>query len=387
MLRILADWDYVMEKSRHIAINLPFTPIARAIMRGIRVHFELGSKWTFEIRSQQDRATCRWIQNECDGVITYGGTPSWHRSILRTGVPCVVLVSGARNLSLPSVCDDNAGIGRQVAADFLVRGFKTFGVCAGERISSQARSEGFIRAIEQAGHRVREYTEPSGTEAEVSRRALSKWLRELPKPAAVFAVNDSQGTLVLGSCRRMGIAVPDELVVVAVGNDVEVCNFCHPPLSSVRIPFDMMGREAGALLHRLMKGEEAPKQPIVISSHGIATRRSSEATVVSDPVVAEAARYIVEHACDPIGVEDVAEHVGYSYRRLHERFQACGRSLHGEIRRVQLNRAKLLLTETDMPINGVAKVCGWRTAKQIDRIFKQHEAIAPLEYRTRFRTS
>jgi LacI family transcriptional regulator len=376
-----------MEKSNHIAINLPFTPISRAVMRGIRSYFEPGPQWTFEVRSHQDAATCLWIKTRCQGVITYAGTLAWHESILKTGVPCVVITSTVNHVPLPSICEDHRGVGRQVAEEFLRRGFRTLGICSAERVSSGARAEGFVEVSEKAGHRVHLYSERSQVDAETSLAGLRQWLRELPKPAAVFAVTDSRGTLVLEACRREDIAVPEELVVVAVGNDVEVCNFCYPPMSSVAIPFEAMGRAAAELLYGLMRGDAAPASPIVISPQGIVTRRSSEATVVSDPVVAEASRYIVEHACDPIGVEDVARHTGYSYRRLHERFQeAGGRSLHGEIRRVQLNRAKLMLTETDVPIYEVAKACGWGTAKQIDRIFKRHEGMAPAAYRRRFRS-
>jgi LacI family transcriptional regulator len=382
-----------MDKPRHIAINLPYTPISREIMRGIRDHFEVGPQWTFEIRSGQDGPTRKLFKKECDGVITYGSNRPWHRSLIRTGLPAVVLTSDIRNVDLlPAVSEDNIAIGRIVGEDFLARGFKNIGVVMSAHKSyALDRSRGFTQAVRRSGIDVLEFPGPEepADEARLAAHALvlAKWVRSMAKPAALFAVNDSQGTQVLNVCRKSGIRVPEDVIVVGVGNDAQVCNLCSPALSSVAIPYVEMGRRAGALLQDLLDDKPVSERTVVIPPLGIVTRRSSETTTGSDPLVVQAARFIADHACDPISVQDVARHVGYSYRRLHERFeQATGRLLHDEIRRVQLNRARLLLTETSTPVHKIAQACGWQNGKQIDRIFKQHEGMTPMAYRERFRT-
>src|SRR5262249_59635315 len=93
---------------------------------------------------------------------------------------------------------------------------------------------------------------------------------------------------------------------------VLACEMANPPLSSVVPDCRRIGYEAAALLDRLMKGERPPRTTREIPPMGIVTRQSTDVTAIADPRVAEAMKYIREHACEGIGVEDVLDQVTIS---------------------------------------------------------------------------
>lgn len=360
-------------------------PIASSLLHGVRTAFANDPNAALHLISGYDPATLRWVRRECHGALVFSSDARLHRRLCASKLPAVRLALGPD--WRPAVTEDHAAVGRMAAEHFLDRGYRQFGFVSTWRYPyAAARGQAFAQALSAVGRSVYTHTPPRTLDPRRLMNALDAWIAALPRPIAVFAVNDSLGLQVLAACRRLGVSVPHELAVVAAGNDLDVCSLSWPPLSSVAIPFERIGYEGAALLRRIIAGQADPDVCLVVPPQGVVTRQSSETCAVDDPVVARAIRFISEHACDPVSVRDVAEHVGYSHRRLLERFQrATGRSLHEQIRRVQLNRAMRLLDETAMPVRDVALACGWRDGKQIGRIFRQHLRLTPGDFRRRNR--
>jgi LacI family transcriptional regulator len=81
-------------------------------------------------------------------------------------------------------------------------------------------------------------------------------------------------------------------------------------------------------------------------------------------------------------VRDILAHVPVSRRSLERRFRGVlGRSMLDEIRRVHLDRACRLLTETEFPIPTVAESSGFTDAKQLWLVFRKVLRQTPTEYR------
>ena len=124
----------------------------------------------------------------------------------------------------------------------------------------------------------------------------------------------------------------------------------------------------------------------MIKPSGISTRQSSDVLAVADPEISAAVRYIREHATDGIKVEDVLAAVRTSRSILESRFKkALGRTPHDEILRIQLQRVKQLLEETEMPLAAIAARAGFKHAEYLSVAFKREVGIAPGEYRTKNR--
>src|SRR5262249_13925373 len=153
------------------------------------------------------------------------------------------------------------------------------------------------------------------------------------------------------ACRRINVRVPDEVAVIGVDNDEILCNLSSPPLTSVDINTERIGYEAAALLDRLMAGAGAPRQPKLLPPRGVVPRQSTDVLATEDHELAAVIRYIREHACEGLRLKDLLHTTGLSHRTLERRVrELLGRSPKEEITRVQLERAKRLLTETDLPV-------------------------------------
>jgi LacI family transcriptional regulator len=197
-----------------------------------------------------------------------------------------------------------------------------------------------------------------------------------------MACNDFRGTQALDACRRAGIAVPEEVAVVGVDNEELVCTLANPPLSSVVPNARSIGYEAAALLDRLMRGEPEPTTPLFIPPVEVITRLSTDVNAIADPEVATAMRFIREHACEGIAVADVLSQVPVSRSVLQRRFRGLlGRSIHGEIAGVRLQRAKQLLIETDLPLAAIAQRTGFSHVEYLCAAFRQATGLPPGTYR------
>jgi LacI family transcriptional regulator len=206
---------------------------------------------------------------------------------------------------------------------------------------------------------------------------------ELPKPVGLMACTDQLGFWLLDACKRAGVSVPEEAAVVGVENDESLCTMCSPPLSSVRFDGEKIGYEAAALLDRMMAGEPAPKSPMLIRPLGIVTRLSSDIVAIDNENLARAVRFIREHACDGIAVEDVLHAVAVSRSALERQMQQIlGRSPKAEIRRVQFNRVQQLLLETNLPLTTIAERAGFKHPQYMAEVFKQKFGQTPGEFRT-----
>src|SRR5690606_1416331 len=135
-----------------------------------------------------------------------------------------------------------------------------------------------------------------------------------------------------------------DLAVLGVDNDDLVQSVAAPPLSTINTARERIGFEAAQLLERLMQGQAVTERVVLVPPRDVIVRRSTDATAVPDERVREALRFISTAATRRIGVTDVADHVAISRRQLERRFsEVVGRSVHEEIRRCQIDRAKQLL--------------------------------------------
>jgi LacI family transcriptional regulator len=104
--------------------------------------------------------------------------------------------------------------------------------------------------------------------------------------------------------------------------------------------------------------------------------------LVDDPDIDQALRFIREHACDGIRVEQVAEQAGVSRSTLKRRFQtALGRSVHEELLAVRLRRAQELLRQTALPLETIAEQAGFRHPEYMGAVFRAKLGRTPAEVR------
>jgi LacI family transcriptional regulator len=288
---------------------------------------------------------------------------------------------------LPCVETDNEEIARLALDHLYERGFRNLAYCGDDHFPwSLDRGRWFERLATEAECSVSLYRggRRRGAAAawEQAEKELAAWIRELPKPCGLMACYDIRGRQVLEVCRRSGIAVPDEIAVIGVDDDDLLCNLSDPPLSSVVPDTHRTGYAAADLLDRMMAGESVEPGVRLVKPTGIVTRQSSDVLATADADISTAVRFIRDHACDGINVEDLLRAVPISRRVLESRFRRMlGRTPHDEILRVQLARVKQLLEETDLSLAVIADRAGFKHVEYLSVVFKRHFHRPPSQYR------
>jgi LacI family transcriptional regulator len=360
------------------------------MLTGVARYLQEHEPWSVYLKPfGVEKSLPRWLANwHGDGIIAAVKDPA-SDVVAHTGIPVVDVVGVLRHEHVPLVHTNDRSVGRLGAEHLLERGFRNFAFCeyAGEFWSAHRR-EGFHLALKDKCFGCELYTMPvpehtGGPESwEEQQRRLAEWLKELPKPVGVMATNDLMGQQLLEACQRLRIRVPEEVAVVGADNDEPICRIASPPLSSVIINDHQRGYEAAALLDRMMSGEPPPKDPIYVEPAGVVTRASTDIMAIDDSAVVEALRFVREHCCDRITVDDVVGVVPLSRSVLERRFRRIvGRSINSEIVRLRINRAIELLTETSLELKVVAQRAGFGTQSYMNAVFQAKTGNTPGSYR------
>jgi len=213
-------------------------------------------------------------------------------------------------------------------------------------------------------------------------KPLEKWLKSLLPGTGIVVVNDAQAVRVLNTCRFAGIRVPEQLIVMGIDNDENLCNLTTPTLSSVDMNVEMVGYKAAELLDLRINRKKTPSLPILVPPKGVVVRRSTDIQAISDPDLLAALHYISESATQGVTVEEVAAHVNLSHSTLCRLFKReLKRSPKEEIIRIRLKHAMFLLAQSHLGIRVIAKQCGYKTVEHFTAIFKAKTGETPITYR------
>ena len=176
--------------------------------------------------------------------------------------------------------------------------------------------------------------------------------------------------------------IPDKMSVIGIDDDELARYLSRVSLSSVRQGCFELGEQAARLLHKMLKGHNPPKKPILIAPECVAERQSTDFKAISDPHVMQAMHYIRQNACRGIKVEQVLDYVGVSRSNLENRFrEERGHSIHTEIHNEKLQRACKMLENSNEATSQIAKICGYPSLQYMYAVFKKHFNQTPKEYR------
>ena len=364
----------------------------RQIIEGITKYALEKGDWTtfFEDSGPFLRETSLLRKFRFDGIISRTVGQQGRNLLHALNIPTVELLDDGKNATSDLYCDDGQ-VGLQAAEHFRDRGFRHFAYFS---TGSCWWSNGFCREYERAvrhfGSRVvvspfcrhRNDTAMTISLKKGMEEKIIGWLRHIPKPTGLFCPSDSQAIFVINLCQLAGIAIPHEIAVLGVENNLVLCNATSPSLSSIAVN----GRETGFLAAKLLdlriSGKRIPRLPIRIAPGEIVTRQSTDIMAVDDPDVFQALRLMKESAVQGISVKEVAERLALSDRTLIRRFhELLGHSPEKELIRIRIEHAKLLLRETSLSIAIIAEKTGYSSLEYFNRMFQRKVGFSPRKYR------
>ncbi len=333
------------------------------------------------------RAGDEQIEPGLDGIITRIFDGQSERAALTSiarGVPVVDVLGDGPGDGVPLVHTDDRAIGTMAARHLHAQGFRRFAFCgiAATRWSVR-RCEGFRDALGMPDIPVLEFDKSGDMGAgEADTERAERWLASLEKPTGIFVSCDHIAPLLLESCPGLGITVPEQVALVGVNNDTVACNICHPTLSSIDGSHTEIGYRAARLLNDMIDGHAPPDGPTFIPPSQLVIRDSSGQTMIEDPVIARAARFILRNAAGAIGVDEVAAEVALSRRELQRRFPlATGRTVQDTLINARIQIAKRLLQSGEYTIDAIAQMSGFGSRQHFAQTFRARTGSTPATYR------
>lgn len=358
---------------------------------------EQGGSIEFEGQQVLDAAP-RWLGSwNGDGILVRTHRKSTCRVLRAGAIPFVQLYCKNDRDGYDVGCDERT-IGEMAVEHFYEQGHRNFAMFSQggpqkEFHWARIREEGFVEAVRRRGLTCPVFLcpkpvhEPVTLWAKGDRKRLSDWLRNLPKPVAVFCLTDMYSRRVADWCTESGLSVPEEIAVLGVDNDDWFCGHHTPSLSSLDQNGFRIGFEAAALLYKKLRKEPLPPLPIFVPPIGVVKRGSTDSLAIADADLVAAASFIRNHCGENLAIDDVVAEVGLSRRTLERKFlKQFGRTLGQEINRVRLESAAVLLRDTAIPVGGVARRCGFGTHGYFISAFQKKFQLTPTEYRRRYGT-
>ncbi len=175
--------------------------------------------------------------------------------------PYVVIDYWKEDMTFDSVLINNADSARMATEYLLSKGHRKIGYIAGNfRIKPfRSRFAGFKTALEKAGIGVDENlivkVTPSMDQAYLDMKDyLEKTSRE-QLPTAFFADNDIIALGVMKAIWEHGLRIPDDISMVAF-DDLTFSSICNPPLTTLRVPKQDMGRVAVRRIRDMIRDGE-----------------------------------------------------------------------------------------------------------------------------------
>ena len=315
------------------------------------------------------------------------GDAAQFRNAPFAGIPTVYLnpetdAKGSRRLS---VISDSDGIIRLAARELLSREIKDLVyVDWFSPVSWSESKRDSIRKVAQLHKLPFHIIVPCPEalqESVVFMRQLTKELKKLPHPCGVFAVNDVIGAAVITAAGKAGIRIPEDLSVVSVDDDPEICENCSPTLTSIRPDFFRMGFAAARLLKQAI--EQTGEFPTIQTIPPLSTvRRASSRTQADyDATVNKALELIRLKACEGLTPADVSALFGASRRSAEIRFKAAtGRTIGDAILTIRLSAACEYLANGTSSVAAIANFCGWKSDLAFRKAFKSRYGVAPLKW-------
>ncbi len=380
MIKILLLIDYSSEFDRKLLRGL----VQYSKEHGPWIFYRLPSYYR---KLYGEEGVLKWARKwKADAIIGQWNSQN-SESLNKLNIPVVLQNYHHRSSIFSNITGDYKGTGK-IAADFfaqrLFKDYAYFGVKG--VIWSDERREGYEQEVKCRGGNFYCY-ENNRSEDEI-REDVSRWLKSLPKPIALFCCDDAHALYISEVCKINNINIPEDVSLLGVDNDSLICTISDPPISSIELDVEKGGYALGRRVHQLINKESANQFNIVINPIRIEIRQSSEKFNIKDPYILKTVEFIEEYYNTNLTVEQLTDNIPLSRRNLEVKFKkSMGTSIYQYILTCRINHLADKLLVSDASMANLALEVGFKDSNNLSRIFKKYKGCSPKEYKQKMSDS
>ncbi|MQR02583.1 GlxA family transcriptional regulator [Glaciimonas soli] len=154
---------------------------------------------------------------------------------------------------------------------------------------------------------------------------------------------------------------------------------------------------AADLALRLLENDLGPAVAQRVAQNLVACQRRRDTSPANNPTrpidsvisakIHKASLWFAKNFSDPISVIDAANSVSMSERNFVRQFKReTGQTPHNFLLNLRLEAVRQQLTETDLPVDKIARRCGLFSGAHVAKLFRKQMWPSPTEYRKSIRS-
>jgi len=98
--------------------------------------------------------------------------------------------------------------------------------------------------------------------------------------------------------------------------------------------------------------------------------------------VAAAITFLRRHLAEPVGMDDLVRHVGFSRARMFDLFKAqTGLTPNDYLQRLWVEKAQEPLRQTDRSVTEIALATGFSSGQYFSTVFARYTGVSPTDFR------
>lgn len=190
--------------------------------------------------------------------------PEVRERLRSRAIPFVIVdPAGDPPNDVPSVGSANWSGGLTATRHLIDLGHKKIAAITGpeDMLCSLARLDGFRTAMNLAGLPIEPSHERFGNfNVDGGREIALEMLSREDRPTAIFAGSDLQALGAIEAAKTLGLRVPEDLSIVGY-DDIPLCRWVSPRLTTIHQPLHLMGAEAAKLVLSLSNADGTGSAP------------------------------------------------------------------------------------------------------------------------------
>jgi DNA-binding LacI/PurR family transcriptional regulator len=190
----------------------------------------------------------RMLERRVDGVaiMTSEMDPKLVQLLNKRGIPIVFLDTGRLGPNISNVFIDYASGIEQAIEHLISLGHQRIAFVSGppNLASAKTRSNAFALSLKKKNLNLNGgYMQIGNHRIDGGQLAMAKLLKLRLPPTAVMASNDLTAIGMMREVQAAGLQVPEDISILGF-DDIEISNFLHPPLTTIRVPRAEIGLSA-----------------------------------------------------------------------------------------------------------------------------------------------
>ncbi len=245
--------------------NAIFARGLQAVQEELRQHgytmLVASTSYQPDIEEEQIRAL---VARGADGLLLIGHarSPAIYQFLAAQGIPTLITWAFDKDAPLPSVGFDNKAAMQMMAREVIARGHRNLAMISAPTADNDratARLEGVKAAMAEAGLQPAALQViETGYAIDNGAKAFAALMQHRPRPTAVLCGNDVLAVGALRQAQAMDIPIPGAVSIVGF-DDIELAQIAYPPLTTVHVPHQQMGRMAAQTLVAMVQDGGTPK--------------------------------------------------------------------------------------------------------------------------------